>query len=106
MLNLKKKYTMKCNLFILIVFIASTFFIGSCSKHVNEPDSVQPGKVNPTTQQLHVRDSVIAQLSKEKPAESKLKAGLAVTVAATQLTCNTFRLTVTVNQQICPSTPN
>lgn len=96
---------MRKNIFVSLVIVL-TLFTGSCKKNESEPEkkTQDSTSLGLTPGQTHIRDSVINYYGTVKPAVTNLKAGLAVTVSATKLNCNTFRLTVTVNQQFCPRT--
>jgi hypothetical protein len=97
---------MKRNIFICGA-MAIAFFYTSCSKSDFHPEKgSQLEETNLTAEQLHIRDSVIDKVRAMKPGENNLKSGPVVTIDNKKVNCNTFRLTVNVNQQICPSSPN
>lgn len=83
------------------MFIA-TVLILSCEK---EKDSdLQDQKNEQTPEQI--MDQIASEILSEDFVESDFKATRIVSLTSVKISCNTYRLTVTLNQPVCKRNPN
>lgn len=90
---------MKTNNILFVIIAIAASMLASCEQGGIEPKANSSNTTALTAEEMHYRDSVVAEMQSQAGLDNARRI---VTISAVKTGCNTFKLTVNLNQTLCP----